>query len=1103
MRTNVNYSTYITKSIRHYRKAHLLLMLMTLVTGMIITGALMIGDSVRSSLKAIAEERIGQTEWALHGGDRYFRIALTGELSEKLQTIVVPLVMMEGTAGSQGGQNRIPNVQVVVVDDAFWKFAPKSPSISMEAGSAFINHRLANRLNLKAGDTFVLRLRSPSALPTDFPFAANEGNVKALRLDVGRILTPDGFGHFSLKTHHIPQPTVFISLAEFWDIVGEKNNVNTLLISRQENPRLTLDKIQQALDEAWKIEDAALSIKPLPGRNLCELKSRRIFLSQRISKAARTASLDAAPIFSYFVNTVRGNLRETPYSIVSSPPPSEFAHIKDDEIVINQWLAEDLNVRPGDNVEIDYYVVDETRRLHIRKNRFTVHAIIPLSETTADPGLMPDFPGLHDVENCRDWDPGIPVDLDRIRDKDEQYWDLYRGTPKAFFTLKSAQNMWSNPFGDLTGIRFPLDQLEAVSSELQRRLGPADVGLQFRGVREQALRASRESVDFAGLFLGLSFFILVSALILTGLVFVLFVEWRQTDIGFLKAMGFREKHIIRLFMVEGGIVALMGSLAAVPLAVLYTHGVLGALKNMWIGAVGTTALQVAVRPQSLLLGFFMGFGFALLAMALASRRLFKKGIADLQPYADDLSLPIKYGKAAALFSIGLFIAVIVLLAISLFAKQDSPLLFFLLGTLLLIQGLVWTHFLFSKLNAALPFRKPTLRTLFLRNTTRHPGRNLAVVTLLSVGLFIVVAVSMNRKEVTDSAEQRSSGTGGFSLFCETTHPVNKDLNSPKSRREMGLVTDRFENVAFVPLRLKPGDDASCLNLNRTTHPHILGVNPALFKKRKAFSFAAVLEGLEPKKSTPEASDWSILDTPLADGSIPAVADQTVIQWGLGKKIGDTLVYLDESGQSIRLKLVAGLANSIFQGYILISEDHFLRHFPSASGHNLFLVDGLAGRQKDFIEILKEAFTNFGIEVMTTRERLAMFNRVENTYLSIFAALGGLGLILGTAGLGILLLRNTWERKKELALLRAIGFRKKDISRIVIQEYGFLLILGVAIGTISGLIAVFPAIRTSLDKLPLGFLLQVVALIVITGFGSLLAAALVSLKGDILGRLREE
>src|SRR5439155_7977559 len=120
------------------------------------------------------------------------------------------------------------------------------------------------------------------------------------------------------------------------------------------------------------------------------------------------------------------------------------------------WLADDLQVGVGDEVRLTYYVVGPLRRLEERSQSFRVRRIVPIGGAAADRELMPEFPGVSGAKNCRDWEPGIPVNLDRIRDKDERYWDDYRGTPKAFVTLRAGQAMWNNRFGNLTAIRYPL-----------------------------------------------------------------------------------------------------------------------------------------------------------------------------------------------------------------------------------------------------------------------------------------------------------------------------------------------------------------------------------------------------------------------------------------------------------------------------------------------------------------------------------------------------------------------------------------------------------------------------------------------------------------------
>jgi hypothetical protein len=165
------------------------------------------------------------------------------------------------------------------------------------------------------------------------------------------------------------------------------------------------------------------------------------------------------------------------------------------------------------------------------------------------------------------------------------------------------------------------------------------------------------------------------------------------------------------------------------------------------------------------------------------------------------------------------------------------------------------------------------------------------------------------------------------------------------------------------------------------------------------------------------------------------------QWGLGLKVGDTLIYLDEAGEEMKLKIIGGLANSIFQGNAIIDDQLFLKHFPSNSGSHLLLVDGAPEDLEENMNELSRAFRNEGVEIEVAADRLAMFNQVENTYLSIFMLLGGLAMILGTVGLGVSLARNILDRGPEIGILRAMGFPKLKVLQIITYEHLVLLLIG--------------------------------------------------------------
>ena len=216
--------------------------------------------------------------------------------------------------------------------------------------------------------------------------------------------------------------------------------------------------------------------------------------------------------------------------------------------------------------------------------------------------------------------------------------------------------------------------------------------------------------------------------------------------------------------------------------------------------------------------------------------------------------------------------------------------------------------------------------------------------------------------------------------------------------------------------------------------------------------------------------WALLNGAGNNGVVPAVGDMNTVVWSLGKKLGDTIDYVDERGNSFQLWIVGILKNCILQGNLLISEGNFIERFPSQSGYQVFLIDADDAEANvadaNVADVLTHHLQDVGLSMMPTVRRLATFNMVENTYLSIFAALGGLGLLLGSVGLGVVVLRNVLERRAELALLRAVGFRAGVLRWLVFREHGLLLLLGLTVGVVGGLIATLPVL-SSPAEMPFG------------------------------------
>ncbi|UCD48628.1 MAG: FtsX-like permease family protein, partial [Phycisphaerales bacterium] len=927
----------VVRSLRFYWRTHAAVLLAVAVATGVLTGALVVGDSVQYTLRRTVEARLGRAEFAVVPQNRYFRAALADDLDKEFAGAVVPVLQITGIVANDSDSRRINRVQVLGVDERFYAIGPGGDMSPPEVGAVVVSDAVAQRLGVTAGDEILLRVEKPGLMPRDVPMASDADRTIAFRLLVQAVADDTACGRFDLKANQTAPLNVFVPLTWLGAQIEQPGRANSLLATGAEGGG-TFDELNSALEAVWNLADADLQLRQLEPQGMLELQSRRIFVDEVLGEEALKADEDAVGVLTYFVNEIRLGEKATPYSMVTAmaagddPDALIPPDMQSDEIVINQWLADDLGAQVGDSLDLTYYLVGPKRDLFERVSRFRVAKIIPLAGLAADPSLMPDFPGLADAENCRDWEPGIPVDLDKIRPEDEAYWDDYRGTPKAFITLPAGQGLWRNRYGNLTAVRYPWREgLDGqVTASLTGQTDPAAVGLFFQPVRQRGLQAGREGTDFGQLFLGLSMFLIAAAVILTGLLFVFGVESRCSQVGLLMAVGLSGRRVKRLLVMEGGLVALAGTVMGVGAGLLYTQLLVHGLSTLWRGAVAGTRIYFHAEPETLVFGALGGFVVALLAIWVTLRKHVTRSARELmEGHLESFHLRQgawargRLGLGAAVVS---FLSVIVFLAVMGNGNSRSASgAFFGAGVLLLLGGIGLAQAILRIVGGGWSKPMVSLGGLGFRNTTRRGGRSLAIVGLLACGVFMVVAVGANRHDPMAAADSRQSGTGGFAFYGESSVAVLHDLNTEEGRSALGLDGVDLEGVEVVQFRVHEGDDASCLNLNRAQRPRLLAVDAKELARRKAFKFADTID------VSGDEEGWELLRADLDNGSVPAIGDYPTVYWALGKNIGDELEYTDEKGRVVRVRIVGMRESSIWQGSLVMAENEFMARFPSESG----------------------------------------------------------------------------------------------------------------------------------------------------------------------------
>ena len=635
----------------------------------------------------------------------------------------------------------------------------------------------------------------------------------------------------------------------------------------------------------------------------------------------------------------------------------------------------------------------------------------------------------------------------------------------------------------------------------------------FQPVKADGLAAATGSTDFSSLFIGFSLFLIVSATLLVGLLFRLGVEQRGSEVGILLTAGYPISTIRRRFIKEGGLIAGFGGLIGLGGGVVYAWLLMAGLRTWWLAAVGTPFLSLHINPLSLVLGYLIALAVVLFSIGWTVRQLGKVPITVLIAGGSGASGPSNRSSGGstrsrilAFASLGLALALTVFAFVS--GATTSAGLFFGSGVLLLIAGLAFfSIWLQSGRGTASPPRVAVTTQMGIKNSGRHPGRSMLCAALVGCACFVIVAVGANRhvERKQEIAPQKESDTGGFALVAESDIPLHHDLNSQGGRFELGFSesdSDTTADTQIFPFRLLPGEDASCLNLYRPQKPRILGVSEG-FIERGGFQF----QGTTVAKENP----WELLEDELEPGVIPAIGDYNSVQWILHLGLGDELSIQDELGGQLSLRLVGVLQRSIFQSELLISEANFKKHFPNQSGYAYFLIQtpstpnpaAFSESAEHIGYTLERTLDDYGLDVRSTAEKLASYRAVENTYLSTFQTLGGLGLLLGTLGLGIVLLRNVIERSGELATLRTFGFRRSVLSLMLLWENGFLLLIGILIGTVSALIAVAPHLTTPGVQVPWLSLVMTLALVFLVGIVASAIAVYFALQRPLLPALKHD
>ena len=1105
-------TSLITQSRRHYRRFYRLVALAVILMMAVLSGSLLLGDSVRGTLVQRVTERLGATETIIASG--------TGFLSEDIMR--QPLL-----ADAQGCL--LVDGYVSVDDKLIPVYVWGVDADSLSYGEALVNEPLGQKLaNLAlAGSSatgngeaviedLVLHLPSHNLVPSGTLFVTQSYATQMRLHVVGKKSVEEG-GNLLLKNEQTLPLNVFVDRQQLAETLELEGKINLILSDKR------IEKEQLA--DAWKPELSGIHIDGT------SLTYDGIFIPSEVVEKASATSQEAeyTLYFSYLVNDLIHNTDTVPYSFVTAVTKWQGERLSGRDIILSDYAAQRLHVMVGDSVRMSYFLAKDIKNLDTREQTFRIKDIVPLSDFMRDSLLTAEFPGLSNVERCADWDSDLPIQMNRVHKVDEDFWYAYRQTPKAIVAYDAVKDDWANAFGSATAIRFDSqsgqqqtmpavrhrdDSVSSSSSStssststLSSTLSLEDVGILLIHPRAEGLNAASNGVDFASLFLALGAFIIMAAIMLMASPLQEMFAQRRSELQLYLQLGFKQKRISLTLFREAFTLMLLVSPLGILAGVAYSGITLWLLGNVWSGATHTEGFVLYIQPLTLVMAWVVGLILCAIILWLILRNLLKEGSMTSIRKAERLqshSAPSasggqrsenggfskESGKIARqwiLFAT-LLVATLTLIAVN-FIWLHSMMVFIVCGLLwVIVFGLflrTWVLYkvaAYSRSGSSGLVRPAFSRTQLSWHAIRASLRqHLLAYWALALGVFTVFAVGLNRPDFSDAEQQ----AGGYQLYVESRVPIQYDLNNAAVRRKLSL-TDLPEGTHFLQFMRHTQDEASCLNLNKVSTPTVLArvpqtceTAPPTPEGEKGWLdeimadestappspegekgwLDEIMAGESTAPSSPEgekgwldeimADESTVLTPPRGLGGL--FLDQESLIWSIMKSVGDTLTYLDGRGNTVPVVIAGSYPTGIFHGNAIMSSQDFRSLWPRESGTEVLLVQSSAPEQA--AELLATALSEYGLTIQTIEERIQMFFEVTETYLIIFLTLGALGLLLGIFSLIIVVRKNLTAQHSTIQQYRSMGFQEAVIQHLLLRENLIVPFFAIGVGVTGSFISI--------------------------------------------------
>lgn len=624
--------------------------------------------------------------------------------------------------------------------------------------------------------------------------------------------------------------------------------------------------------------------------------------------------------------------------------------------------------------------------------------------------------------------------------------------------------------------------------------------LEVRGNKKQSLDDFKQGISaFSDMFFIFGTFAIVAGIILTINIFVMLGEERKSEMGMSRAIGMKRSHLRRVFSYEGLFYSLGSSFVGALAGIGITYIIFFFMEDIFAIFGGDMSLlsYFGIEPNSLILAFAAGFLLTMATVIFSVTRISKLNIVRAireipEPPVSKKSKKILYASIAGLAigglmtfagmsikqlwlpvtgisliiigigtvlrrwigdriaytGVGIFLLIWWMAPLPFFEGYTSDLEMFILSGLFsvtagvlvtMLNGSIITKGLEKVVGSAKGFKAVILSAV--SHPMKEKFRTGMTIFIFALIIFAITVMGMITGIFDHNIDKMiAEQSGGYDIIG--VGDVNRPIDNIKQEIEnsQNLSSNDFAHIDTAYRGMVPTNETvGGVNQRRS----IIGIDRN-FVRNSSFGISDYVDEY--------VSETEVWDAVMSDPSLvltQSQGSQYTAPMGPGDQLGSTVTLMDETGKPVQKKIIGFMDQSVITG-IFMSKQSARQQF-NISSNSLFFFDTNDNVDADEVgKDLEKEFVENGFQPIVIGTIIKETMNAQFMFFDLFSGYMGLGLIVGIAGLGIISLRAVHERRLEIGMMRAIGFKRRMISYAFLIENSFITITGIILGSALGI-----------------------------------------------------